>query len=44
MQYRTERSQESDEEHLEQEDVRLLIHDVLNDVLNDIEATRRQQT
>ncbi|MGA7005815.1 MAG: hypothetical protein WBY28_01965 [Nitrososphaeraceae archaeon] len=40
MQYRTERSQESDEEHLEQEDVRLLIHDVLND----IEATRRQQT
>ena len=40
MQDRTERSQESDEEHLEQEDVRPLIHDVLND----IEATRRQQT
>ena len=36
---KTERLQESDEEHLEQEDVRLLIRDVLNE----IEARRRQQ-
>ena len=37
---KTERLQESDEEHLEQEDVRLLIRDVLNE----IEANRRQKT
>ena len=37
---KTERLQESDEEHLEQEDVRLLIRDVFNE----IEATQRQQT
>ena len=29
---KTERLQESDEEHLEQEDVRLLIRDVLNEI------------
>ena len=37
---KTERLQESDEEHLEQEDVRLLIRDVLNE----IEANQRQKT
>jgi hypothetical protein len=36
---KTERMQESNEEHLEQEDVKLLIRDVLNE----IEARRRQE-
>ena len=36
---KTERLQENDEEHFEQEDVRLLIRDVLNE----IEANRRQK-
>ena len=30
--HKTERLQASDEEHLEQEDVRLLIRDVLNEI------------
>lgn len=38
--HKTERLQEIHEEHLEQEDVKLLIRDVLNE----IEARRRQQT
>jgi hypothetical protein len=36
--HKTERLQESDEEHLEQKDVKLLIRDVLNE----IEARQRQ--